>query len=386
MSEDILLLNDDLWERLLELTEGDVALCYQCGECTAACPWGLVRENGLPVRVILRQAQLGIEHVESDMWLCTTCGQCQATCPRGVDIPRVFRALRQLAWEEQHVEKGLPSLMWSLYWNDNPWSQPPSQRSAWADKLDLEPYDASHHEVLLYVGCTSSYNRRSQKIARSLVTLLRAAGVYFGYLGEQEPCCGESALSVGNLAYFEELSAHASQVFTDKAVTRMITVSPHCYDVFRNHYTQTPSGFQPSHYTQYLAELIASNRLKLTKPLDLKITFQDPCYLGRLNEEYSAPRQVLSAIPGLELVEMQDSHKAGLCCGGGGGRMWLETPANERFGDIRVRQAAETGANQLATACPFCLSCLEDSANELTEKLTVLDVAELAVQALENKA
>ena len=383
MSDDSLLLNDELWERLLELTAGDAALCYQCGECTAACPWGLVRENGLPVRVIMRRAQLGIEHTAPDLWLCTTCGQCQATCPRGVDIPRAFKALRQIAWEQHHVEKGLPSLLWSLYWNDNPWSQPPSQRAAWAGKLALEPFDPARHEVLLYVGCTSSYNRRAQKIARSLVTLLRKAGVSFGYLGDEEPCCGESALSVGNLPYFEELSTHASGVFQQKGVKQLITVSPHCYDVFKNHYKTSP-GFEPRHYTQYLAELVDAKQLTFTKPLDLSITFQDPCYLGRLNEEYTAPRRVLSAIPGVELVEMEDSHQAGLCCGGGGGRMWLETPANERFSDIRVQQAEHTGASRIATACPFCLSCLEDSANQAGNGLTVLDVAELAVLALDH--
>jgi Fe-S oxidoreductase len=383
MSDEGLLLNDELWERLLELTAGDTALCYQCGECTAACPWGLVRENGLPVRVILRRAQLGIEHTAPDLWLCTTCGQCQATCPRGVDIPRAFRALRQIAWEQRRVEKGLSSLLWSLYWNDNPWSQPPSQRAAWAGKLQLEAFDPARHEVLLYVGCTSSYNRRAQKIARALVTLLRKAGVSFGYLGDEEPCCGESALSVGNLPYFEELSAHASGVFREKGVKQLITISPHCYDVFKNHYP-TSAGFEPRHYTQYLAELVDANKLSFTTSLDLKVTFQDPCYLGRLNQEYAAPRRVLSAIPGIELVEMEDSHQAGLCCGGGGGRMWLETPANERFSDIRVQQVAATGASSVATACPFCLSCLEDSANQAGGGLSVLDVAELAVLALDH--
>lgn len=385
MNDDGLLLNDELWERLLELTEGDVALCYQCGECTAACPWGLVREKGLPVRLILRQAQLGIEHTEPDLWLCTTCGQCQATCPRGVDIPRVFRALRQLAWEQHSVEKGLSSMLWSMFWNDNPWSQPPSQRTAWANSLQLEAFDPSRHEVLLYVGCTSSYNRRAQKIARALVTLLRKAGVSFGYLGEEEPCCGESALSVGNRPYFEELAAHASQVFKEKGVKQLITISPHCYDVFRNHYHEVPDGFTPRHYTQFLAELLENKRLSFTRPVNLKVTFQDPCYLGRLNDEYKAPRQVLSAIPGVELVEMKDSHQAGLCCGGGGGRMWLETPADERFANIRVQQAANSGANQLATACPFCLSCLEDSASQVQGGLNVLDVAELALLSVENK-
>lgn len=383
-NDDALPLDDALWQRLLDLTNGDAALCYQCGECTAACPWGLVRQGALPVRRLLRQAQLGIEHVDADLWLCTTCGQCQATCPRGVDIPAVFRSLRQIAWEQRAVEKGLPSTLWSLYWNNNPWSQPPSQRAAWAGSLDMQPFDPARHEVLLYVGCTSSYNRRAQKITRLLVHLLRAAGVQFGYLGNDEPCCGESALSMGHLPYFEEIAASTIQVFRDRGVRRLVTISPHCYDVFKHHYAGLNADFQPLHYTQYLAELLDQDRLEFDRSLDLRLTFQDPCYLGRLNDEYDAPRRVLSAIPGVELVEMADSRQQGLCCGGGGGRMWLETPPGERFSDLRIQQAVDSGAKCLATACPFCLACLEDSAKTMSANgIEVLDVAELASMAVE---
>ncbi len=383
-NNDALPLDDALWQRLLELTNGEAALCYQCGECTAACPWGLVREDGLPVRTLLRKAQLGIDQIDQELWLCTTCGQCQVTCPRGVDIPGVFRALRQIAWEERHVEKGLPSMLWSMYWNSNPWSQPPSQRSAWAGTLDLPSFDAAKHEILFYAGCTSSYDRRAQKIARSLVALFQKAGVQFGYLGNEEPCCGEAALSTGQRPYFEEVAANTTKVFKEKGITRVVTISPHCYDVFKNQYHDNAAEFQPLHYTQYLAELVEQGRLVFNKPQKLKLTLQDPCYLGRLNGEYEAPRQILSSIPGVEIAEMKDSRQDGLCCGGGGGRMWLETPAGERFGDVRVQQAMETGASHLLTACPFCLACLEDSAASLPGAcLSVLDIAELAAAAIE---
>lgn len=385
-NDDALPLNDALWQRLLELTNGEAALCFQCGECTAACPWGLVREGGLPVRTLLRKAQLGIDQIDQALWLCTSCGQCLVTCPREVDIPGVFRALRQIAWEQRHVEKGLPSMLWSMYWNNNPWSQPPSQRSAWASELELAPFDPEKHEILLYVGCTSSYDRRSQKIARSLVLLLKTAGVRFGYLGDEEPCCGESALSTGHRPYFEEVAANTTRVFKEKGVTRVVTISPHCYDVFKNHYQDNGWRFEPLHYTQYMAELVDQGRLVFDKPLKLKLTFQDPCYLGRLNGEYEAPRRFLNAIPGVEIVEMKDSREEGLCCGGGGGRMWLETPAGERFADLRVRQAAATGTSHLLTSCPFCLACLEDSAASLEgANLSVLDIAELAAAALQGE-
>jgi Fe-S oxidoreductase len=387
MTDDIRLqIDDDLYEHLISLTGGAAAVCYQCGTCTASCPWGLVREDHLPVRTIIHQAQLGVPGWQDKLWLCTTCGQCEALCPRGVKIIDVFRGLRQLAWESNRVEKGLPSLLWSIYWNDNPWSQPPSQRDAWSRDLNIPEFDPQQHEILLYVGCTSSYDRRAQKIARALVTVLNAAGVKYGYLGLDEPCCGESALSVGNQRYFEELAHKTAAVFKHKRVTELVVISPHCYDVFKNHYPGTGVDLKPQHYTQYLARLMADKRLSLAGGLQERVTFQDPCYLGRHNGEYDAPRAILAAIPGLELVEIADNRSDGLCCGGGGGRMWLETVNAERFSNLRVDQAKESGAGILATACPFCVVCLEDSARNLgPDQIRVLDIAEIAVLALGNQ-
>jgi Fe-S oxidoreductase len=376
-------LDDRLWERLIELTDGAAALCYQCGVCTASCPWGLVRQEHLSVRGLMRQAQLGLHNGGDDLWLCTTCAQCQAYCPRGVDISDVFRGLRAIAWEENAAAGGLPNLLWSLYWNDNPWSQPPSQRTGWARDLSLPAFDPSEHEILLYVGCTSSYDKRAGQVARALVRLLRAAGVPFGYLGEDEPCCGEAALSVGHKPYFQEIAEQTTKTFQERGVGELVCISPHCYDVFRNHYPAAPDGFNARHYTQYLAGLIAEGRLQFKGALSARLTFQDPCYLGRHNDEYQAARYLMEAIPGVELVEMSDHGIDGLCCGGGGGRMWLETAPGERFADLRVQQALETHAQLLATACPFCLVCLEDSAKQVRNaELHVMDIAEIAALAL----
>jgi Fe-S oxidoreductase len=207
--------------------------------------------------------------------------------------------------------------------------------------------------------------------------------VEFGYLGGEEPCCGESVLSVGHKPYFAEIAAQTAQVFQDHGVTNLVTISPHCYDVFRNHYPRFSPDFQPLHYTQFLADLISDGRLKFERSLDVRITFQDPCYLGRINSEYAAPRQILNSIPGVELVEMESSTKDGLCCGGGGGRMWLETPPGERFSDLRVEQAFQTGAGVLGTACPFCVTCLEDSLkSKVNDGIEVCDIAEIAARTL----
>jgi Fe-S oxidoreductase len=396
MSEtNTLVLDDANLVRLIELTDGAAALCYQCGVCTATCPWGLVRDEPLSVRTLIRRAQLGLQDGNINLWLCTTCAQCEADCPRGVRIADIMHSLRLLAWERAAgatptaVEKGLPSLLWSIYWNENPWSQPPSMRMSWAKNLVLPAFDLQAHEILLYIGCTSSYDPRAQKIARQLVRVLQAAGVRFGVLGDREPCCGEAALSVGHRPYFEEIARHTARVLTESGAQAMVTISPHCYDVFANHYP-TEKEFElpaPLHYTQYLHKLLEQGRLRFEHPLEVVCTYQDPCYLGRHNSEYEAPRRVLSAIPGLQLVEMERSREDGLCCGGGGGRMWLDTPVEQRFSNLRIREAQATGALLLATACPFCAVCLEDSARLAgSGSIQVLDVAEIAALALDHPA
>jgi len=376
-------LDDVIWEELLRLTHGAATPCYQCGVCTASCPWGIVRGETFSVRTIIRKAQVGLYDEQEALWLCTACSQCEPYCPRAVPIVEVIQALRYLMWKRRNIVEGLPSILWSIYWNNNPWFQPPSQRTQWAAALNLPDFDAKNHEVLFYVGCTASYDRRAQKVARALVQLLREAEIPFGTLGEDEPCCGETVLSLGHKPYFEELSQNATLIFQDRGVSKLVAISPHGYDTFLNHYPHVNEVFEPYHYTQYLAKVIGESRLQLPRPLNSTVTFHDPCYLGRKNQVYDPPRQILETIPGVTLVEMEHTGLDALCCGGGGGRMWMETPVGERFSDLRVQEAAATGASIIATACPFCIACLEDSIKALSiEGLEVLDVAEIAVRAL----
>jgi len=376
-------MDDELWDRFVEITGGAAAPCYQCGVCTATCPWGLVRQEPFSVRALIREAQLGLAGTGDSLWLCTACAQCEATCPRQVPVAAIMRALRSLSWEQRETLKGLPSVLWSVYWNNNPWSQPPSQRSGWAQGLDLPAYDPELHEILLYIGCTASYDRRAQRIARSLVKVLRAARVSFGILGDDEPCCGEAVLSLGHRDYFHELSQNTAGILHERGVHDFVTISPHAYDVFENHYPQIDGSFHPMHYTEYLSELITTERLHLPIQVDQRVTFHDPCLLGRRNGLYDAPRQVLSSITGVTLVEMEHHGADALCCGGGGGRMWMETPAGERFADLRVREAAATAAATIATACSFCIACLEDSLrSQKMQGVEVMDVVEIVARAL----
>jgi Fe-S oxidoreductase len=372
-------INDAIWEELIENTGGAASICFQCGSCTANCPWGLVSEETVSVRSMIREAQLGLPLNDANLWLCTTCAFCEAYCPRGVNISDVILGLRQIAWHDRQVPPGAPSLLWSVFWNNNPWSQPPSHRSIWAKNLELHCYDPAEHDVLLYIGCTSAYDRRAQLIAKAIVHLLRAAKVPFGVLQDDEPCCGEAVLSFGHRQYFQEVAKHAAQILDEKRVRRMVVISPHCYDAFKNKNQFLNERIEVIHYTSFLIELIDSGQLILRKPLNRIVTYHDPCYLARHNQEMSAPRKILESIPGLILEEMQRSGENTLCCGAGGGRMWMETDPGMRFADLRVHEAKATGANMMATACPFCLSSLEDSIKgDQTSGLVVKDVAELA--------
>ncbi len=376
----IIEIDDALSERLMAATDGAVAPCFQCGVCTATCPWGLLQAEPVNVRQLMHRAQLGIAPEEGTIWWCTTCGACEAQCPRNVPIAEVMLALRGLAWKERHVPEGLPSVLWALHWDANPWRRPPSQRSRWAKGMEVKSFQPTD-EILYYVGCTSSYDTRTQKVARALAALFRAANVSFGTLGDDEPCCGDAAHVLGQSDYLRQIIDANARLFAQRGVQTVVTTSPHCYDLFAHHYP-AQDGFRPLHYTQYLAMLIEEGRLSFDKPFPKRVTFHDPCYLGRRNGILDPPRQVLAAIPGLEFVEMAQSREEALCCGGGGGRMWMETTAGERFSSIRVQEAVSTAAEVLVTACPHCIACLEDSVKLSGQPLRVMDLAELAAEAL----
>ncbi|MDR7415450.1 MAG: (Fe-S)-binding protein [Armatimonadota bacterium] len=374
--------DDAAWERLFRVTGGAFSPCFSCGACTAACPWGLVGGR-LSIREVVRRVQLGLDPDTADtLWRCTMCAACVAGCPRGVDIPEGIVRLRSHAWRAGGVPRNLHRILWAVHWDGNPYRRPPSHRHLWAKDLQL-PQFCPDHEVLYYVGCTPSYDRRIQRVARSLVQVLRQAGVSFGILGEQERCCGESIHVLGHDAYLRRYVEQHARFLAEAGVRALLTTSPHCYDMFKRFYPDLAGGFQPLHYTEYLAGLLEQGRLRFTREVRARVTYHDPCYLGRRHGVYEEPRRLLAAIPGVELAEMRENRELALCCGGGGGRMWMETAPEERFSNLRVRQALETGAEILVTACPHCLICLEDSVKVLDVKgLRVMDVAELAAQAL----
>jgi len=362
--------------------------CFQCGTCRAVCPYTQVTTdvNGLSARRMLHEAQLGLTDFESEeIWTCTTCDTCVGQCPRGVEIIDFMRNLRRVEVElgVGKIPDSLRRAMTNIASVGNPFGEAREKRGDWAECLAVKPFTEGM-ELLYFSGCFPAYDARARKVAQATAGILEKAGVDFGILGCQENCCGESVRKAGNEKLFQNLAQHNIGVFDENGVKRIITTSPHCYHTFKNEYPQLGRDFEVIHYTQYLARLIKEGRLKFSKELNRKVTYHDPCYLGRHNGIYEEPREILRSIPGLELVEMSDSRQKSLCCGGGGGGIWLDTKKGERLSDLRLEQAMETGASILAVSCPYCLINFEDS--RLTadngDNIEVRDIAELVWEAI----
>lgn len=355
--------------------------CYQCGMCTATCPWTEVRGESL--RKMLRLAQLGVGGLEGDfLWLCTTCRACTARCPRGVDIPNVIRAAREFVTAAGAEPDRLKTVRGHLSTVRNPYGRNPEERTKWAEGLGVRPFEPGM-DLLLFVGCTGAYDPRIRTVARALARILDAAGVRFGILGNDEVCEGDPALRIGDTPLFQSLAETNAATFRARGVEHVVTISPHSYEVLKDEYPKLGAKVEVEHYTQLLARLADGDRLKLRPDGDRRVTYHDPCYLGRHHGIYEEPRKVLESIPGLRLEEMERNRSESLCCGGGGGRIFLETPTGERFSDLRIAQAERTEASVLCSACPYCVLNLEDSAKTVAKApLAVRDVAEYVAEHL----
>jgi Fe-S oxidoreductase len=339
------------------------------------------------MRRIVRQATFGMTDIENeDIWRCTTCGSCPQQCPRNVRHIESGVSLRRLATEYgvfPKPVKPLRSVSASLLGAGNPLGEDRQARADWAQDLSVKAF-AEEMEVLYFPGCYLSYDPRLKKVARATATILNQAGVDYGILGTRENCCGESIRKTGDEGLFKRLARENIKTFIGSGVKKILVSSPHCYHTFKNEYPEFMVNFEVVHISQYLLTLIDEGRLELTRAYGKKITYHDPCYLGRHNGIYDEPRKALSKVPGLELAEMPDSRKNSLCCGGGGGRIWMETKRGERFSDLRVEQAVGVGAEVLVTACPYCITHFEDSRLTLedSKSLVVKDITEIIQEAI----
>lgn len=376
-------LEDEAWERLVTETNGAVGLCYQCGVCTASCPWGLVNGSILNVRRLLREAQLTAQGDAEALWLCTLCGQCELLCPRGVEVVKVIIKLRSRSFSKRRVPAALEKALWSLLENSNPMGYPPSHRGGWSEGFSLPTVEEAGG-ILLYAGSAASYDPRIKKAVRSLASLMSSAGVEFGVLGEHERDSGDLAHYVGEQGFLEELIHENIAIFNQNGVKTIVTFSPHDYEMFKFVYPEQGAQYDVYHYTEYLARLIAEDRLHpQQRNKEFRVFYHDPCYLSRYGALIEEPREVLYSLPGIIVEEFDDNRANTLCCGGGGGRMFLETKVGERFADLRVQEAAARGADAIVTACPFCVQNFEDSLKTqgLTD-LRIFDLAEFTMQSV----
>jgi Fe-S oxidoreductase len=239
-------------------------------------------------------------------------------------------------------------------------------------------------DVLYFPCCYTAYDPRLKKVAQATAKILNKAGVDFGILGSKENCCGESIRKTGNEALFKRLARENIKTFIENGVKKIVVSSPHCYHTFKNEYPEFKVSFEVVHSSQYVFQLINEGRLTLTKEYGKKVTYHDPCYLGRHNGIYDEPRGVLKKIAGLELHEMAEEREDSLCCGMGGGRVWMETEKHERFSNLRLEQAIELGAEEVVTSCPYCITALEDSRLVLNhaDDIQVKDITEIVQEVI----
>lgn len=366
--------------------------CIQCGKCTGGCPMAIktrLNPRNLIYRLLVAGNGFDLEGIE-ELWDCTTCNTCYSRCPKLVNPMEAFIALRSAIVEKGRVHPNVKTALESTFRHGNPLTMPREERQDWVGDLEIKTSEDTA-EYLYFVGCTPSYDPRIQKVSRALVRIMQSAGIDFNILGVEESCCGSEIRRLGEEGLFEMIVEENIELYRGLGVKRMFTTSPHCFNTFRNDYPQ--NGLQVQHYTQILAGILPgseaagdeSPRLSFSQKYARTVTYHDPCYLGKHNRIYDEPRAVLKSIPSLKLIEMDRSREKSLCCEGGGGRMWLEgTNPGTRLAQLRVKEAIETGADVLATACPFCLLTLEEAVKHLNaeDQIQVLDVAEIAVEAL----
>jgi Fe-S oxidoreductase len=376
--------------------------CIETGRCTSVCPAWITGKVLDPMKVIIDLRALVREELgkgplgkpiaelvgEEELWECTTCMACMEVCPVSIrHVPVIVEMRRNLVMEQGRLPETAAAALQNLETNFNPWGVAWDQRDRWAEGLDLPRLPdlgtAEGLEVLYWVGCAASCDSRNQGVARAFVSLLKEAGVRFAILGTEERCNGDPARRIGNEYLAQTLMKYNVETLGRYGVTRIVATCPHCFNTFANEYPLLGGRYEVLHHSQFLEQLLREGRLKPRQLETFRVTYHDPCYLGRYNEVYDPPRKVLRLIPGVTDVEMPRCRNNGLCCGAGGGRMWMEERLGKRVNVERTEEAMATGAQAVATSCPFCMIMFEDGikAKGAEEGFRALDIAELMAGA-----
>ena len=391
------------WKDLL-----DVFSCTECGRCQNACPAdqtgkalnprrliaalkqnlmlnGASLKQGQPPAVpIIGEGEASIS--EEAIWACTTCGACLEACPVFIEqMPKLIPLRRHLVEMETRFPEELLNLFENMEGRSNPWGIAPAERGKWANLLGDRPFEAGKTEYLLYVGCAGSFDARAKQVTLALAQLLDRAGVSWGILGKDEKCCGDSLRRLGNEYVFDRLARENAAVFSERGIRRVIVQCPHCLTTLKNDYCQYGLELEVIHHSQLLVQLVHDNRLKLpTHATGLgRLVYHDSCYLGRHNGIYNAPREVIALATGSEPSEMPRNRADGFCCGAGGGRMWLEEFSGERINRVRAAEALLLQPDVVCTACPYCLTMLDDGVKDLkADRVKVKDIAEVMAEAV----
>jgi Fe-S oxidoreductase/nitrate reductase gamma subunit len=384
--------SDLTWKDLFDLD-----VCTECGRCTAVCPASTTGKVLSPMHVVLdlrdemvrtgaqTTRALGGQVISPEaLWACTTCMACMEACPVFIEhVPKIVEMRRHLVMEEAALPDTMADALRSLEARGHPFKGAGLARTAWTAGVSVKQLPSGERaEWLLWVGCAAAMNERNHAPLRALVRLLQQAGLDVGILGDAETCTGDPARRMGNEYLFQEFARKNIETLDRYGVTKIVTSCPHCYNTFRHEYPELGGRYEVWHHTQLLAHLVEEGRLTPRGEVRAAITFHDPCYLGRHNGEYDAPRRVLAALPGAAPVEMAQSRERGFCCGAGGGLYWMDDRVGERVSHVRTRQAEATGAGIVATACPFCMLMLEDGATATESAVRPKDVAELLAQSL----
>ena len=326
------------------------------------------------------------DRMTDNIWLCTQCNSCTLFCPKLVSCANSIVDDHSLLVEAGNIPKTVKDVLESVYKYHNPMGTHQSKRMKWADGLNVKTFPTTAKaDILYFVCCSVAYDLRNREIARNMTSIFDSLDTSYATLGTEEWCCGDHMLRMGEKGLFEELAQHNMEMFGKFNAEKIVTLSPHCYNTLKNDKPYADAKLNVEHYTTFLAEAIERDKIKPVKAVKKRVAYHDPCFLGKRNEIYDAPRQILQSINGLELIEMKRTKQSSFCCGGGAGRVWTEEALPEKRPCIdRVKEALELGVDLVAVACPFCVTTLEDAVKvlDVESKIAVRDMLELLKEAL----